>query len=58
MRQNGGSWDTSNASNEATDATTIAFTSVSGVILWSSDIYVYGTDIVAVLAIGACVFYK
>ena len=44
---------TTNASNETTGATNTASTHATG----SDDTYVYGVGILAVLAIGVCVFF-
>ena len=45
-----GSRDTNNSSNEITSITNTATTR-------SNDTYVYGVDILAVVAIGVCVFF-
>ena len=56
-----GSRDTSNASNETTSATTTTTTPATStnntVTTRSSDTYVYGVGILAVPAIGICVFF-
>ena len=58
-KQGGG--DTSNASNETTSATNTATASASSTTSTatkrSSDTYVYGIGILAVLAIGVCIFF-
>ena len=56
-----GSRDTSNTSNETTSATSNASNETTGTnstaTTRSNDTYVYGVDILAVLAIGVCVFF-
>ena len=56
-----GSENTSNTSNETTSATNTTMTSDtstnSTATTRSSDTYAYGVGILAVLAIGACVFF-
>ena len=46
-----------NASNDATKATTNATTSATNATTRSSDTYICGVGIVALLAIGACVVF-
>ena len=48
---NDGSRDTSNESNDATNASTSATTSAANAITISSNTYIYGVGIVAVLTI-------
>ena len=52
-----GGEDTTNASNETTNATNIATTHATTTTTKSNDTYVYGVGILAVLAIGVCVFF-
>lgn len=52
-----GGEDTSNADNEATNATNSVNAYATSSTTRSSDTYIYGVDIVAVLTIGACVFF-
>ena len=54
---NGGGRNTSNASNDTTNTTTSANTSASNVVTRSTDTYIYGVGIVAVLATGVSIFY-
>lgn len=53
---NGGSWDISNASNDANNTTTSATTFASNDATRSSENYIYGIGIVTLLAIDVCVF--
>ena len=50
-----GGGDTANGSNETTGATNTATTPAT--TIRSNDTYFYGVDMLAVLAIGACVFF-
>ena len=50
-----GGGDTANTSNETTSATNTATTPAS--TTRSNDTYIYGVGMLAVLAIGACVFF-
>lgn len=52
-----GSRDISNASSDATNATTSATNSAASAITSSRDFCIYGVAVVAVLAIGVCVFF-
>ena len=57
-----GSVDTTNASNETTSATNTATipattASITATTRRTNDTYVYGVGILAVLAIGVCVFF-
>ena len=52
-----GSSDISNASSDATNATTSATNSAASAITSSRDFCIYGVAVVAVLAIGVCVFF-
>ena len=52
-----GGEDTSNTRKDATNATTSATTSATGAITRSIDTYIYGVGLIAVLAIGAYVFF-
>ena len=53
-----GSGDTSNASNETTGTTNTATTPANSTTnIDTSDNYIYGVRILAVLAIGVCVFF-
>ena len=56
MEKKGGR-DTTNASNETTSATNIAINPTAGPTTRPNDTYVYGVGILAVLAIGVCVFF-
>lgn len=49
---------TSNAGNDATDATISTTTSTTGPTISLSNTYIYGVGIVAVLAIGVCIFLQ
>ena len=63
MMQKKGGEDTTNASNETNSATNIATThaithaTTTTTTTRSNDTYVYGVGILAVLAIGVCVFF-
>ena len=49
--------EATNASNETTSATNIATYPTAGSTTRPNDTYVYGVGILAVLAIGVCVFF-
>ena len=53
----GGNGETNNVNNDATGNTTSTITSSIDPINRSSDAYIYGIGRIAVIAIGACVFF-
>ena len=57
MMEKKGGRDTTNVSNETTSATNIATNPTAGSTTRPNDTYVYGVGILAVLAIGVCVFF-